>query len=113
MQNEMPGPTPDPLGDDLEHGYLAQERDIFKRMERRVADHIANEIGTRPDQGTDGAKNSLPVLGTELDYRDDESIGSWEKGSVKSSRPTTPVALPVRRLGLSRRTGWTDYNDYE
>lgn len=108
----MSGPTPEPLGDDSDHdsSTSGESRQNFPEPKEMAQ---ADEDGNKHDPSTDGAKNSPSVLGTGAEDRDDESLGSWEKGSVKSSRPSTPVALPVRPLGLSRRTGWTDYNDYE
>lgn len=108
----MSGPTPEPLGDDSDHDSSTREESRQSSPKSKGRDQ-PHEDGDKHDPSTDGAKNSLSVLGTGVEDRDDESIGSWEKRSVKSSRPSTPLALPVRQLGLSRRTGWTDFNDYE
>lgn len=108
----MSGSTPEPLGDDSDndrstHGESRQNSPESKGRAQ------PDEDGNEHDPSTDRAENSLPFLGTGVEDQDDESIGSWENGSAKSSRPSTPVALPVRPLGLSRRTGWSDYDDYE
>lgn len=72
-----------------------------------------HETGSVHDKSTDGGKNALQADSIVVEKDDNDSVLSWAEASDCDEVPFTQVPLPVRPLGLSRRAGWSDYNDYE
>lgn len=94
---------------DPEHDGSVRERE--RQSLRRMARELEAATENLPDDITDGGENASQ--GTSSKNDDNESILSWDKASDAVEVPSTSVPLPVRPLGLSRRAGYTQFNDYE
>lgn len=72
-----------------------------------------HETGSVHDKSTDAGKNALQVDSVVVEKDDNDSVLSWAATSDGVELPFPEAVPPVRSLGLSRRAGWSDYNDYE
>lgn len=101
-----------PVDPGQESDIDGSRRDGEGQMLREVEEEH-RETGSVHDKSTDGGKNALQVDGIVVEKDDNDSVLSWAEASVDDEVPLTQATPPVRSLGLSRRAGWSDYNDYE
>lgn len=109
LQQEMSASSsPVDAGQDshVDGSWRERERQMLRELEK---EH--HETGSVHDKSTDGGKNASQVNSTVVEKDDNDSVLSWVEDGVEV--PFTQATPPVRSLGLSRRAGWTDYNDYE
>lgn len=90
----------------VEGSWRERERQMLRELEK---EH--HQDGSVHDKSTDGGKNELQANSTVVEKDDNDSVLSWLEDDVEI--PLTQATPPVRSLGLSRRAGWTNYNDYE
>lgn len=79
----------------------------------REVEEERHETGSVHDKSTNGGKNAPQVDSIVVEKDDNDSVLSWAATSDGGEVPFTEATPPVRPLGLSRRAGWSDYNDYE
>lgn len=96
-----------------------QESDVDgSRHEResqmlREVEEEHHETGSVHEKITDGGNNAPQVDDIVVEKDDNDSVLSWAEASDGVDVPFPEDIPPVRSLGLSRRAGWSDYNDYE
>lgn len=101
-----------PVDPGQESDVDGSRRDGESQMLREVEEEH-HETGSVHDKSTGGGKNALQVDSVVVEKDDNDSVLSWAEASVDDEVPFTQATPPVRPLGLSRRAGWSDYNDYE
>lgn len=115
MQPEMSA-YPSPSREELENNPDTDpsEREEFRRR-ARVAEkgYESDKVGGLHGEGNDKRNNSSQVSNTVAEEDDNDSICSWEKDTDDTGISSTTKVPPVRPLGLSRRTGYTKYDDFE
>lgn len=71
-----------------------------------VAEDVHEESSSRRNSAAQEAS-------TKVEEDDNDSISSWEKSSDVVDVSSAPDPPQVRPLGLSRRTGYSNFDDYE
>lgn len=88
----------------------------FHRMRRKLQEFekfISDQNANQHDESVDQTKITLHMPSILVDDYDNDSIRTWESVSDDKDTLSTPTMLPGRPLGLSRRSGYTSYDDYE
>ena len=95
---------------DPDHDNCEIPHQCLRESEEKARSDTVEE--TR-DQSTDRANNALPLPSTGEEDGENDSIGSWEQVSQDGDEPSKPDPPRVLPLGLSRRSGFSSFDDYE
>lgn len=105
-------PSREDLGNDPDPDSFSRE-EFRRRCRTAEKEYESGKVENVHGESNDKRNNASQVSHAVAGEDDSDSICSWEKEAVDTDISSTTKAPPMRPLGLSRRTGYTKYDDFE